>query len=248
VATYHFSIKSGKKGKAANHAAYITRQGKHGKPDEKSDLIASAHGNLPAWACDDPTTYWKAADKHERANGATYREFELALPKELTREQQLALTMRFLEQEISAKPFQVVIHAPTASLGGAVQPHAHAMYSDRIDDGIERVPEQHFRRFNAKNPEQGGCRKDSGGKNRIELREELKRLRERWAHVQNEALEAHGHATRVDHRSNCERGIERAPERHLGHLGIKKMSLESRQEFIKSRSDNGAQNRDLRAL
>lgn len=106
--------------------------------------------------------------------------------------------MRFLKEQIPAKPFQVVIHAPMASLGGGAQPHAHAMYSDRIDDGIERVPEQHFRRFNAKNPELGGCRKDSGGKDRVELREEVKRLRERWANVQNDALARYGHATRVD--------------------------------------------------
>ncbi|MCI3049250.1 hypothetical protein ML378_26340, partial [Escherichia coli] len=42
------------------------------------------------------------------------------------------------------------------------QPHAHIMMSQRVNDGIERTPEQYFRRYNARYPERGGAKKDSG--------------------------------------------------------------------------------------
>lgn len=87
----------------------------------------------------------------------------------------------------------------------------------------ERVPEQHFRRHNPKNPEQGGCKKDSGGKDRQALKEAALQLRKGWANLTNQHLERHGHTARVDHRSNKERGIASAPGRHLGQARIKRM-------------------------
>ncbi|MGK3681354.1 hypothetical protein ACSLOD_28105, partial [Escherichia coli] len=41
------------------------------------------------WARDNPSHFWQAADQFERANGSTYRELEIALPRELTPEQRL---------------------------------------------------------------------------------------------------------------------------------------------------------------
>ncbi len=86
------------------------------------------------------------------------------------------------------------------------QPHAHIMFSDRTPDGIERVPSQHFKRYNPRNPEHGGCKKDRGGREPSVLKNELVSRRESWADLQNEFLEANGHAARVDHRSNKDRG------------------------------------------
>ncbi|MGK3681331.1 hypothetical protein ACSLOD_27915, partial [Escherichia coli] len=34
------------------------------------------------------------------------------------------------------------IHNPKASIDGGEQPHAHIMMSQRVNDGIERTPEQ----------------------------------------------------------------------------------------------------------
>ena len=80
MASYHFEIKSGRKGAAAEHCNYIGRQGRHGRRD---DLLLSGYGNLPEWAGNNPRIYWAAADMYERANGATYREMIIALPQEL---------------------------------------------------------------------------------------------------------------------------------------------------------------------
>ncbi len=224
MASYHLSIKSGKKGKAADHADYISREGRYGKGEKQYDLVAKEHGNLPDWANNNPATFWKAADKYERANGAAYREFELALPRELTVAQQQEMLNTFIQSVIGTKPYQFAIHAPVAALGDKGQPHAHAMCSDRLPDDIDRSPDLHFKRHNSSHPELGGCKKDSGGKPPEVLREELIAVRETWANIQNAYLIRHGHQARVDHRSHQDRGILHAPEKHLGHIGIKKMS------------------------
>lgn len=239
MASFHISIKSGKRGNAAEHAAYIARVGKHLKKGEKSDLVATEHGNLPNWANDNPLAFWKAADQHERVNGATYRELEVALPNELTREQNLALVKDFIEKEIGVKPFHYAIHLPNAALGNVDQPHAHILSSERKPDGIERSPAQHFKRYNAKEPEKGGCKKDSGGKDRLTQKSEVVRIRQSWADMQNQHLEKNGHEARVDHRSNKDRGIEAVPEKHLGQAGVKKMTAEEKNTFKAKRGGNG---------
>jgi hypothetical protein len=90
------------------------------------------------------------------------------------------------------------------------------MYCERENDGIERDPEQYFKRYNSKAPERGGCRKVGSGKKPAERAAELVELRERWATLQNEHLRRAGHDVDVDHRSLKDQGIDRPPERHLG--------------------------------
>ena len=89
------------------------------------------------------------------------------------------------------------------------------MYSERTLDGIDRAPAQFFKRYNAKQPDQGGCRKDSAG-----TAERLQATRALWATVQNAHLARCGHSARVDHRSLAEQGIDRIPEQHLGPAAI----------------------------
>ena len=120
-------------------------------------------GNSPPWAANSPSYFWHAADAHERANGHAYREFELALPRELTPEQRADLVRALVAQELGERhAYTFAIHNPIAALDGGEQPHAHVMNSDRERDGIERDPEQHFRRYNAKVPVRGGCQKEQG--------------------------------------------------------------------------------------
>ncbi|PAP13042.1 MobA/MobL family protein, partial [Salmonella enterica] len=95
-------------------------------------------------------------------------------------------------------------------------PHAHIMFCERINDGIERDPQQFFKRANSKSPERGGAKKASIPQTAGERKAALVALRSRWADVQNEHLARHGHESRVDHRSLKEQGIKRTPEVHLG--------------------------------
>jgi MobA/MobL family len=217
VAHYHCSIKTGAKGAAADHAAYIAREGRFADEERYGALEAQGVGNMPSWAREDPAAFWRAADQHERENGNTYREFELALPRELERDHQIALVQRFIESELGkAHAYQWALHADRAKDGGE-QPHVHVMFSDRIQDGIEREPQQYFKRANRKSPEKGGALKRSYGANKIEAAQTYRDIRARWGAVQNLALEAHGIQARVDHRSLAEQGIhEREPGVHQG--------------------------------
>lgn len=224
MASYHLTAKIGAKGKAASHAAYISREGKYSGRERYEDLEATGHGNMPKWAEHAPANFWTAADEYERTNGSAYREIEVALPRELTPDERRSLVEDFVRGELGEQHvYQWAIHTPKAALEKGEQPHAHIMYSERRLDGIERDPDQFFKRYNAKNPEKGGAQKASGGKARGELKQELLELRERWADVQNIHLQLNGHDVRVDHRSLKDQGIDRLPEKHLGGAGVRSL-------------------------
>ncbi len=236
MASYHCSVKVGGKGKAGAHAAYISREGKYSGKARYEDLEATAYGNMPSWAAHNAAHFWLAADEHERANGATYREIEVALPRELDAAQRRALVEDFIAQEIGDKhAYQWAIHTPKAALEKGEQPHAHIMYSERTIDGIARDPEQYFKRYNGKAPERGGCRKDSAG-----TEERLQATRQRWADVQNSHLARHGQVARVDHRSLKEQGIARLVEKHIGASRIMDMDEQDVSALLSRRAAEGA--------
>ncbi|MBD7923090.1 MobA/MobL family protein [Xanthomonas translucens] len=236
MASFHHSIKSGKKGSARRHANYIDRQGAH---SSRGDLIHSSYGNMPDWAAGEPGLFWSMADRHERANGAVYREHEIALPNELALPQLIDLAERLVGNLVGSKPYQYAIHTPEGKLGGIQNPHVHLMCSDRIPDGINRSPERMFSRYNAKQPNAGGCRKDSGGKSPMELRQQVTAIRKVVAETQNEMLAEHGHDVRVDHRSLRDQGMQRRAERHLGQRFIEGMADVERAQYAECR-DGGA--------
>jgi len=214
MAHYHASVKSGPKGTGADHAQYIERGGRF--TVEKYGAIGeSERGNLPEWARGSAARFFAAADDHERSNGSAYREFELALPRELDDRQRGELVRGFVAQEIGERHAYVwAIHEPQGE-----NPHVHIMFSERTRDGIERGKEQYFKRANPKTPELGGHPKSkafSGGKTAAEREQALEAFRERWAAAQNRSLERAGLEVRVDHRSLEAQGIEREAGQHRG--------------------------------
>ena len=244
MASYHCTVKVGAKGHACAHAAYISREGKYSGKARYEDLEATAAGNMPLWAAHNTAHFWSAADEHERANGATYREIEVALPREMTLEQRRALVEDFVAREIGDQhAYQWAIHTPKAALEKGEQPHAHIMYSERTRDTIERDPEQYFKRYNGKAPARGGCRKDSAG-----TEERLQATRQRWAEVQNAHLERYGHQDRVDHRSLKTRGITRVPEMHLGGSGVRALGEKDISALLERRIAEGEHERAQRAV
>jgi hypothetical protein len=244
MASYHCSVKVGSKGKAGPHASYISREGKYENTRSNEKLEHVESGNMPKWAEKDPAQFWQAADQYERANGATYREIEVALPREMTPDQRVELVRDMVGQELGGKhAYTWAIHNPAASLEGGEQPHAHIMYSERTIDAIDRDPEQYFKRYNAKNPDKGGCRKDSAG-----TEERLQATRQRWAQVQNLHLEQHGYEARVDHRSLKDQGIERTPEPHFGPGRIQRMTAMQDVELVAVLERRAAEGEKERAV
>lgn len=249
MASYHLTAKIGAKGKASAHAAYISREGKYSGRERYEDLEATASGNMPKWAEHNPAHFWNAADEHERANGSTYRELEVALPREMTPDQRRELVDEFVRQELGDRhAYQWAIHTPKAALEGGEQPHAHIMYSERRLDGIERDPAHLFKRYNAKNPEKGGAQKASGGKTKSAMKDELLLTRQRWADVQNAHLERYGYPDRVDHRSLADQGIERAPEKHLGGAGVRALADRDISALLERRAAEGEHERAQRSV
>lgn len=212
MAIGHLSVRVGKVGKAQPHAAYIAREGQYSNRLTTECLEYTTAGNMPAWAQHNPLQFWQAADTYERSNGSTYREFEIALPRELSPPQREALILEFVQQELGTNhPYQLAIHTPKA-VDGQDQPHCHLMFCERKLDGIERDPEQFFKRYNAKNPERGGAKKENTGKDFATRQAELKALRQRWETLCNTHLEQAGMESRIDMRSYQERKLDREPE------------------------------------
>ena len=226
MAVYHLKVSIGSRSggqSAGAKADYIEREGNYEK--DREELEHKEHGNMPEWAKDDPHSYWEAADEHERANGRLYREIQFALPKELNEEQRRELASSFAASVTEGErlPYTLAIHR-----GGpnGENPHAHLMFSERPNDGIERGKEQWFKRYNAKAPEKGGTQKSRAAMPQAWLED----TRKAWEREANAALERAGRGERIDHRSLAERRdvaersgdlqqaaeLSREPNVHLG--------------------------------
>lgn len=201
MAIMHLSVKNGAKGKGAAHAQYIERDGKYAK---RGDIICSESGNMPEWAKQRPNEFWKAADQYERANGRSYKELEISLPRELTSEQQTEIVRYFTNNVLGGThAYTWAIHSPKAR-DGELNAHVHLMFSERANDGFERGKEQYFKRYNRANPELGGAGKDRYFTSRYFVSS----VREEWAQTVNERLHELGIDARIDHRSYQELGID----------------------------------------
>lgn len=203
MATYHCSIKNGKTGNAKRHCEYILREGSYANGTKKEELVYKQFGNLPDWSAK-PTDFFAAADLYERKNGNAYTEFEIALPAELSLEENIKLVKRFVEENVgSNKAYCFAIHEKNAALDNDKrQPHAHIMFSERIIENKQNVkPDyQFFKRYNKKYPERGGYKKDdrfntslkTGSENVLKVRKSLEK-------IINEAYEKNG----IDARVSC---------------------------------------------
>lgn len=241
MASYHCTVRIGKTGKGAVHASYVCREGKYATMTDRAygeKVEHIEHGNMPKWAKHRPLYFWEQADIRERSNGSVYREFEVALPRELSVDQRIELVREFVRNEIGqSHAYTFAIHNPKAAIEGGEQPHAHIMYSERIQDGIERDPESFFKRANKKTPELGGCTKSdrfTAGA-RADRRETIIALRKAWADLQNQHLEKYEKADRVDHRTLKEQGKVKAPEKHLGPRRVKMLNTSELDSILKRR-------------
>ncbi len=164
---------------------------------ESADLVLPA--GAPEWAAD-RGALWNAAEQAEtRKNSTVAREFEIALPEELSaaERQRLALDTAREIVERHGCAADVAIHAPGAD-GDQRNHHAHILLSTR------RLGPEGFTEKTRELDDQ---------KTGPQL---VTQWRERFASLQNEHLHQAGIEARVDHRSLKEQGVDREPTRHLG--------------------------------
>ena len=164
-------------------------------------------GGVPEWVTD-REKLWNAAEAAERRKDSRVaREWEIALPDELTPDQRRALTLKFARELSNAYlvAVDVTIHAPGKE-GDSRNHHAHLLTTTRI---IERNG------FGGK-ADLERSDKDLRKEGKHTTREFVGFIRKRWADLVNETLERYGHEARVDHRSLEAQGIEAEPTKHLG--------------------------------
>ena len=235
MALGRISIKVGNKGKALPHSKYILREDQYAPKNNKLEKLESiGHGNMPAWAEKNAKIFWEMADLHERKNGSTYREHIISLPRELDESQRLRLVQDWIKQEIGEKyAYSFAIHNPVA-MDGKEQPHCHLMFSERLLDGIERDPDQFFKRYNSKNPDKGGAKKDNTGLDNKTRKAEIKEQRQRWEQLCNEHLAKAWEyipepPPQIDMRNWKEKGLDQKPI----NLTMKELNdLDIRQSYI----------------
>gem|GEM_PF-5409268 len=180
--------------------------------DYKSDFVTSKSFNLPAWSEGKdvrPSKYFfRSSEKNEPAGWNNYHEFKIAIPNETTDEQAMKLGVKIMNKSGFGKnAYTIAIHDKEASLSfdGTRNRHLHIVFSDRIQDGIERTEEQYFKSYAHVNKKRGGCKKDTrftvGIKKVIENTKEIRR---NVADVINEFYKENNINKSVDARTNEE--------------------------------------------
>ena len=141
----------------------------------------------------DRSTLWNAVEAAEKRRDAQLsRELVVALPVELSRDEQGALVEDFVSKlvETTGVGADMSIHD-----SGDGNPHAHIMLTLRTIDAAGLSPK----------------------KNRaLNTPAILMEWRKDWAEATNWALAQAGRSERIDHRSHADRGLKSPPSVHLG--------------------------------
>ncbi len=204
MAIYHLNAKiiSRSNGQSATEAAayraaekiYDERTGSTFNYTRKKGVYATeilTPNNAPDWMLD-RSSLWNAAELFEkRSNSRTAREFDIALPTELTHLQKQDLVRNFAQDNFVNKGLvaDLAFHEIDTH-----NPHVHIMITTRTVD------------------ENGLGAKDRS----LDKKDFLLKLRESWAIYTNDALESIGSSEKIDHRTLKEQNITRIPQIHLG--------------------------------
>ena len=201
----HLNVKTGTRTTGQSAAAkydYISRDGRYARACQ-DEVVHVESGSMPAFASSDARVYWAAADSHERSNGRLFRSLTAALPNSLDFAGRLELARSFAAHVTAGQmPYTLALHAGLSKEAGeASNPHLHLVFSERVNDGVERAAEQWFRRAapTGRDPASGDARKSE----RTKPREWLGETRQAWAAEMNLAFGRSGVADRVTAESHA---------------------------------------------
>ncbi|MBY5056320.1 MobA/MobL family protein [Streptococcus agalactiae] len=233
--TFHFSISMISRGKsksAVASAAYISCEKLTNEWDgvthdyhNKKGLLHSEiflPENVPI-ALKDRTTLWNSVELNEKASNAQLaRNFIIALPKELSFEENKKLIIDFIQENFASKGMiaDLAIHDESDEENNNI--HAHIMTTLR--------PINEKGQWQAKSKKEyilddyGNKILNKNGKPKtikVELtdwndRGNAEKWRESFAQICNQYLEKNHQEKRVDHRSYKRQGIEEIPTIHMG--------------------------------
>ena len=203
MAIYHLSVQVVSRGQGKSciaAAAYRAGEKLHDerqnlnhdytrKQEIESEIIAPS--NAPSWI-NDREKLWNEVDKKEtRCNSRTAREINVALPIELSKEEQKGLVRKYVKENFVDKGMvaDVCFH-----FNDEKNPHCHVMLTTR---------EINQNGFNNKNRD-------------WDKKEKVQEWREQWAKQTNKLLDKAGCNRSIDHRSYKDQGIDQLPTIHLG--------------------------------
>ncbi len=151
---------------------------------------------------------WNAVEEVETAKDSRLaREFVVALPIELSREEQIELLQEFIREQFISDGMcaDAAIHDTDGH-----NPHAHILLTVRpLDEQGKwqyKTEKEYLSRYGRQNPIS----------ERWNSEEQLAVWRAAWADATNRHLERYGHDERIDHRSNAARGLDEQPTIHEG--------------------------------
>lgn len=205
MAIYHFSaqvISRGKGQSAVASASYRsgekliderTGEIKYYKRDVQPESMILAPEHSPEWVQDRQRLWNEIEQAETRKDAQLAREINIALPVELSNDQQRELIREYIQEQFVNKGMvaDIAIHRDDPN-----NPHAHVMLTTReiSEDG-----------FGKKNREWND-------------RKLLEQWREQWAKYANRSLEREGFQERISHLSHEARGLEVLPTKHEGHV------------------------------
>lgn len=191
----------------------------------------------------DRQTLWNAVEQIEKSSKAQLaREYEVALPVELSREEQIKLVRDFAKENFVDNGMCVDFSIHDKEDGN---PHAHIMLTTRpIEQDTSWGVKQKKEYILDKNGQKQYDKKKQTYKCKTvkttnwDSKEFLQRSRESWAEKVNQELEKKSLPQRIDHRSLKEQGVDRVPTIHEG--GARKLEKRG------IKTDRGKINREIK--
>ena len=232
IAIYHCSIKIVSRGKgksAVAAAAYRSGEKLTNEWDGlthdytkkggvvHSEILLPAHAP-PAFS--DRSTLWNSVELSEKSNNAQLaREVEIALPVELSREEQTRLVREYCSSQFVSKG--MIADFNLHDTGGG-NPHAHILLTMRpMDEKGSWLPKSKKEYVLDENGEKIRLPSGRYKTRKVDLvdwndRENAEVWRRAWADLANEFLERNDCPERIDHRSYERQGIDQLPTVHVG--------------------------------
>ncbi|MCZ7489092.1 Ti-type conjugative transfer relaxase TraA [Rhizobium rhizogenes] len=169
--------------------------------------IVLPEGLSADWALD-RSALWNAAEFAEKRKDARVaREFEIALPRELSPEGRLKAA-RACAQDLANRYGAAVdfaIHSP-GEHGDIRNYHAHVLMTTREVRQAGLGEKTRLEHKNARLLVNGMATTDM----------QLRDIRQSWEGIANRQIQREGLDVRIDHRSHAERGLELSPTEHMG--------------------------------
>ena len=232
IAIYHCSIKIVSRGKgksAVAAAAYRSGEKLTNEWDGlthdytkkggvvHSEILLPAHAP-PAFS--DRSTLWNSVELSEKSNNAQLaREVEIALPVELSGEEQTRLVREYCSSQFVSKG--MIADFNLHDTGGG-NPHAHILLTMRpLDEKGAWLPKSKKEYVLDENGEKIRLPSGRYKTRKVDLvdwnnRENAEVWRRTWADLTNEFLAQNNCPERIDHRSYERQGIDQIPTVHVG--------------------------------